>query len=319
MTLPAQPGVTLPSIPPNITVIVGPAWLGIVVNWFLYGIVVMQIYVYYQWFPNDKTMIKSLVYVLFILDSMQTIMGTSDGFQWFVSGFGDMKVLTEPHLSGFDAPILDGMIAFIVQTFFCWRILVLQKSWWLPVIIFFVSVSGLAGAMASGIKTLIVGDLSKLSTFKWEFSLWLGSSALADTMIAMVMTWVLLRSRTKDYKQTNNVLVKIVRLTVETNIVTASLAIVSLVVLLAIPQDPNITMTPGFALGKSYTNTLLAILNNRVYMKRGMSPLSSTGNFRLPQQNPEASRSLQLETQINEPYTLEIQVHKNVDTKISPM
>jgi len=309
----------LPPIPPNISIIVGPAFFAHIANWFLEGILIMQIYIYYQWFPDDKRMIKCLVYSLFILDTLQACLGTSDGFYWFAIGFGNMNIVTKPHISAFDAPILDGIIALIVQTFFCWRIKVLQKSWWLPLVIFTVSLAGFIGALASGYKTFQSNDLSKLGLFKWEFSLWLASSALADTLIAIVMTFVLLRSRSKTYEQTNNVLVKIVRLTVETNIITASLAVLSLVVLLAIPQFPNITMTPGFALGKSYTNTLLAILNNRIYMKRGTSPITSTLNYRHPvQQSIREGQNTQVGAQLNgEEYTLDISVHPNVEAKAS--
>jgi len=308
-----QPGVTLPPIPPNIASIVGPVYLGDIVNWFFYGIIVMQTYTYYQSFPNDSKKIKTLVYGLFLLDSLQTIMAAPDSFTLFATGFGNMNVLKDPRLSGFYAPILDGIIAFIVQTFFCYRIKILQKSWWLPLTIFCISIAGFVGAMAVGIKTFQSGDLTKLGTFKWEFSLWLASSALSDTVIAIVMTYVLLSSRSEYFHQTNDILVKVVRLTVETNIATASLAILCLVVLLAIPQDPTMTTTPGFALGKVYTNTFVAILNNRVHMNRGIAPVTSSVDFRRPGQTREGST--QLERQLSEPYRFEVQVHQQMEAK----
>ncbi|KAG6872775.1 hypothetical protein C0995_006695 [Termitomyces sp. Mi166 len=232
---------TLPPIPPDIASIAGPPLIGVMLNWFLYGILVMQVYVYYQCFPKDNMKIKALV---------QSALGTADAFHWFAKGYGNLIILSDPFISAFDAPMLDGIIAFVAQTFFCWRIWVLQKSWWLASSVFFVAVVSLVGAIAAGIGTFQVGSLTRLDTLKWQLCLWLAGSALTDTLIAIIMTVLLLRSRTREIERTDNILVRIVRLTVETNAVTASVAIAVLVCLLAIPHNPSISMAPAYALGK---------------------------------------------------------------------
>ncbi|GLB39486.1 hypothetical protein LshimejAT787_0606480 [Lyophyllum shimeji] len=124
----------LPPIPPSIAEIAGPPLVGIMLNCFFYGILVMQIYVYFQCFPDDREKIK----------------------------------------------VLDGVIAFVTQTFFCWRISVLQKSWWLPGTVFLVSL----GAIASGVGTFQLHDLSRIHVLTWQLCLRLAPAALADTMIA---------------------------------------------------------------------------------------------------------------------------------------
>lgn len=283
-------------------------------NWFLYGILIMQTYVYSQCFPEDKKKIRILVYTIFALDTLQTVLATADAFHWFAEGFGNMIMLTDPFISAFDAPCLDGVIAFITQVFFCWRIYVLQKTWWLPGAVLFVALASFAGAITSSVGTFQLGNLAILHQLTWQLSLWLGASALADTMIAIIMTCLLLRHKGRtDNPQTNNVLVRIVRLTVETNSVTASVAIVVLVLLLAIPSNPSISFAPAYALGKLYSNTLLAVFNNRVYMSsRGVIPRSSfaTSDIDIQFHHPAASEilgvwSTPVETQ-KEPYHVEI-------------
>lgn len=69
------------------------------------------------------------VYGLYILETAQTALSTGDAVRWFASGFGNMIDLSKPFFSAIDAPIMDGIIAFVVQLFFCWRIWVLGKSW----------------------------------------------------------------------------------------------------------------------------------------------------------------------------------------------
>jgi len=264
----------LPPIPANIAAIAGPPLIGIMMNWFLYGILVMQTYVYYQCFPEDRKQIRYLVFIIFFLDTVQSVLATADAFHWHATGFGNMLILSQPYVSPFDAPILDGVIAFIVQTFFCWRIWILQKSWWLPSVVFVVALSGFVGAIATGIGSFQVADLTRLHELIWQLSLWLGGGALADTMIAVIMTVLLLRKKTRgEHQYTDNVLVRVVRLTVETNSVTASVATAVLVLLLAIRSNPSYAMAFAYGLGKLYSNTLLAIFNNRMYMSaKGMMP-----------------------------------------------
>ncbi|KAG5635021.1 hypothetical protein H0H81_012689 [Sphagnurus paluster] len=265
-------------------------------------------------FPDDKKKIRLLVYGMFFLDTLQSVLATADAFHWFAKGFGDMRILSQPYISAFDAPMLDGVIAFVAQSFFCWRIGVLQKSWWLPASVFMVALASLVGAIATGVGTFGLGDLTLLHKLTWQLCLWLGGSALADTLIAIIMTNLLLRSRTQQHQQTDKVLVRIVRLTVETNSVTASVAVVVLICLLAIPDNYGISMAPAYALGKLYSNTLLAVFNNRVYMSsKGMFPrapntAASTGidlAFRHAGASQSTGSSKQLDSQ-KEPYRIEV-------------
>ena len=69
------------------------------------------------------------VYGLYMLETAQTALSTGDAMRWFAQGFGNMISLTKPFFSAIDAPIMDGIIAFAVQIFFCWRIWLLSKSW----------------------------------------------------------------------------------------------------------------------------------------------------------------------------------------------
>ncbi|KAL0575253.1 hypothetical protein V5O48_006718 [Marasmius crinis-equi] len=57
---------------------------------------------------------------------------------------------------------------------------------------------------------------------------------------------------------------KLVRVTVETNSLTAGIAIVALIVYLAVPKHTALVVPPTAMLGKLYTNCLIAVLNNRV-------------------------------------------------------
>ncbi|THU84970.1 hypothetical protein K435DRAFT_686497, partial [Dendrothele bispora CBS 962.96] len=109
-------------------------------NWGLLGITMVQIYFYHLSFPRDPVIIKCLVYFLGTLESITSILMLVDNYRWFASGFGDLKGLDNPLMSPFYSPIADSIVGLIVQLFYCYRIYILRKSFWLPMTIALVSV-----------------------------------------------------------------------------------------------------------------------------------------------------------------------------------
>ncbi|KAH9030801.1 hypothetical protein EDB85DRAFT_1827493, partial [Lactarius pseudohatsudake] len=96
--------------------------LGALWNWTLYGVLVVQIYVYSYNFPGDRRPVKLLVYSVFLVETLQTALNGADLYYWFVSGFGNMDHLTAPYVSPFDVPIIGVTVALIVEFFFVYRI-----------------------------------------------------------------------------------------------------------------------------------------------------------------------------------------------------
>ncbi|KAH9019124.1 hypothetical protein EDB85DRAFT_583913 [Lactarius pseudohatsudake] len=103
---------------------------------------------------------------------------------------------------------------------------------------------------------------------KTALYLWSISSAIADILIAVVMT-LLLRRASGEFS--NFVLVRVVRLTVETNTLTASAAVTTLVLYVAFPNGLYYAYTIDI-LGKLYSNTLLVSINNRIYFREHKPP-----------------------------------------------
>ncbi|KAH8988322.1 hypothetical protein EDB92DRAFT_1026486 [Lactarius akahatsu] len=103
----------------------------------LYGVLMVQTYVYGYNFPDDGTPLKLLVYAVFLIETLQTALTGADLYYWFVSGFGNLAHLTSPYATPFDAPIIGAIVSLIVQFFFVYRIWVLsgRTSWLLCLVI----------------------------------------------------------------------------------------------------------------------------------------------------------------------------------------
>ncbi|KDR82255.1 hypothetical protein GALMADRAFT_59863, partial [Galerina marginata CBS 339.88] len=126
--------------------------IGYILNWGLFGVLSMQVYAYYLAFPNDRVGYKFLVYGAYMLEAAQTFLFTSSAFKTFVFGFGNPSVLDEIDILWFSIPIMSGLVAFISQTFYAYRITVLAQTKYLAGLIMLLACFSLAGSIALGVE-----------------------------------------------------------------------------------------------------------------------------------------------------------------------
>ncbi|KAJ7605567.1 hypothetical protein FB45DRAFT_952715 [Roridomyces roridus] len=245
----------------------GPRLLGLLFNWGLLGVLTIQIYIYNISFPKDKIALKTIVYVVYALDWAQTCSATYDGFQWFVYGWGNLPALYGVYTTFLNVPILSSIIGAIVQIFYGWRICIVSRSLTIVSFIILLALLQLGGGGAVGYYLFHdASEVGRSPGLVRAVGIRLGTSAAVDIVIAVSMTFVLLRSRAQALGHTNSILTRLVRLTVETGTITAIAAIVDLVFF--IKAHNGLHQVSGVILGKMYSNTLLVLLNNRLAMRR---------------------------------------------------
>jgi len=248
----------------DVTRVSGPAIVGGILNWYLYGILTVQYILYLMYARNDKLVMRIIIHFIFVLDTVQTCFSMDDTFFYFVYGFGDVQRLFDLHWA-FDVPTLDAIIGLVVQGVYCWRIWVL--SGWRVIPIFSALVALMAGAsgFAAGILFRIHSDNPALGTL--PSILWLIGSAVADFIIAGSMTWILLKKGSfKTRSTTGDRIMRLLALTLETNAITAALAIASCIIFFIksiAPPATNFYQLGPFLLGKLYSNCFMVLLNQR--------------------------------------------------------
>jgi len=250
---------------PHIEEYTAPMLLGALWNWTLYGVLIVQLYVYSYNFQGDKTLLKLLVYSVFLVETAQTALTGADLYYWFVSGFGNLDHISSPYLSAFDVPIIGSVISLTVQLFFVYRIWVLsgKTSWVLCLIICLCSVVVASTSFSAGVYIHIHNKFARNNALIVLTSIWLGVNALSDVLIAGSMLFYLGRRRKENFYFSDHALCRVVRLTIETNVLTTTVGIASFLTVAIFSDKPWFTC-PTAILGKLYSNTLLVSLNNRI-------------------------------------------------------
>ncbi|KAJ7336884.1 hypothetical protein DFH08DRAFT_784177 [Mycena albidolilacea] len=267
----SAPFVPISALPPDfqIATLSGPAIVAYMLHWGLFGTLSLQVYLYYEAFPNDRRSNKCLVYGIYLLELVQTILLTHDAFMNFGYGFGNVKALTSMHFYWLTVPVMSAVVAFTGQSFYASRLHRLSKSRILPLFILAVSLASLAGGIVTGVFAFQAGDITLLNNRKTSTAVgfWCGGSALSDILIAVFMTYHVHKLDT-GFRQTHVFISKVIRLTIETGSINAVVALVNLILFFAFPGHVYYG-TPAVITPKLYANSIIAVLNARIQIVGG--------------------------------------------------
>ncbi|PBL04245.1 hypothetical protein ARMGADRAFT_1070722 [Armillaria gallica] len=254
----------------------GPLVVAYLLHWGLFGTLSVQLYLYYLAFPKDRKFTKYLVYGVYIIEFVQTMLFTHDAFAVFGYGFGDIEALTRVHFNWLTVPIMSAVVAFIGQVFYAYRIFILSKSRIIPLFVICVSLTSSVAAIITGAYCFPADSVTELNNRRMSIAvgIWCGASALCDIIIAICMTYYLMHSNT-GFRRTRMLVSKLIRLTIETGTVTAVVVLLNLVLFFAFPHQ-TFYGTTSVIIPKLYSNAILVVLNSRIRIVGGRDTYTSS-------------------------------------------
>ncbi|KAF8754935.1 hypothetical protein RHS01_05759 [Rhizoctonia solani] len=211
--------------------LLGPILLGTIVNIWLYGIMVTQTTMYYVAFPRDHRWIKTLVGYMFVVDTLNSIFDIGLVWKYTITLFGDHDGILVSSWWFNVEPVMTVMISSTTQGFFAWRIAKLTGQPWMGWGIALSAFIQFAAGLSSTIGAFIVQDFARFQELKAAVITWLGLSALTDVVITCILSWYLHTHRT-GFSKTDDIITRLVRLTVQTGLITTLWATTDLILYL---------------------------------------------------------------------------------------
>ncbi|KAI6014361.1 hypothetical protein EDC04DRAFT_3145122 [Pisolithus marmoratus] len=238
----------------------GPFLIGLAVNIFLQGLATMQVCVYFTSFAKDRFWLKQLIVILYLLDTVNCATSIYYLYDALVIHFGDEAYLLSGSWVFAAGTVTTGLVSVVVQHFFAWRAYVLTKNVLVVAAIVLCSLASLGGSLATTIDLAIDPSTFRVSDLRVEVTLWLAGAVLADMIITAALVWHLGRHKAL-YPALNSIVNQILRMTVQTGVVTTAVAII----LLGCYLTNSIGTYVAFSmmLSKLYTNCTLSTLNAR--------------------------------------------------------
>ncbi|KAF8311182.1 hypothetical protein DL93DRAFT_2083628 [Clavulina sp. PMI_390] len=157
-------------------------------------------------------------------------------------------------------PIVTVIIASTVQCFFAWRVKALTGNRWLWAILNVASFASFLCGIGTSIAAFTVNKFAEFQKFKIIVIVWLTLSAITDILIAGVLV-VQLSRRRNGIADTEDLITKLIRFTIQTGLVTTVWAITDLILYLALKN--NLHLIFQLALSKVYSSACLSSLNAR--------------------------------------------------------
>lgn len=255
------------TLPADMAPIAGPLLLGYMFNWGLFGALSVQVYIYHVSFPEDRPLMKAIVYGVYLIELVQTILVAHDAFAGYAIGYGNLQALDSAQLEWLAVPVFSGIISAVVQIFYGYRVYILSQSRILFAFIISIALLQGSGAIAEGAQAKLVGHFSGLAQrTATSCGIWLAGSAACDVTIALCMSYLLLAKGGR-LVTTHTVVVKLVFLIVETGVLTATAATIDLILFYAFPNN-SYHGCVALTLAKLYSNSLMVIFNNRLVTNR---------------------------------------------------
>ncbi|GLB38883.1 hypothetical protein LshimejAT787_0600450 [Lyophyllum shimeji] len=267
---------------PSVQLLFGPMLIGVFFNMILYGILLVQMYTYYQLYKKDAPWIRFLVWYLFIIETANTAFdmfimyepliiryGSPDGTKFFPTLFAS-------------EPLVIVAVSTPIQLFFAWRIMKLTKSIWIPIAIALFGVVSLGGGIWTGVKITIVKLFARKPELHNPALVWFLSSCVADVLITGSLVYSLSKRRT-GFVATDDAISRLIRMTVQTGMLTALFAVGDVVFFMTLPHTA-LNFLWDLALSKLYTNCLMSTLNARASLNEKAH--SSSHGQRISTMNP---------------------------------
>ncbi|KZT66222.1 hypothetical protein DAEQUDRAFT_768250 [Daedalea quercina L-15889] len=255
------------------------------ISQLLFGIVIAQVYIYYTRYQRDDLWVKTFVFFLFICDVCSAAFTICWMFFLFVSNWGDIVVFSQPtwmlatgddsvflrHINFCSLPVVPlvvdplilppkGLMTCTTHFFYAWRIRIITESFWLAGLICFFGIGTLAGALGGTAEFLRVKSLTDLMSLKPIAIVWLLCSATGDIMITVILSWSL-REKRSTFKRTNKIIDRVIRITIQNGLLTATMATIALILYLTSSIPYHLALS--LILPRMYSNSVLSSLNYR--------------------------------------------------------
>ncbi|EMD31233.1 hypothetical protein CERSUDRAFT_100581 [Gelatoporia subvermispora B] len=239
----------------------GALFLAVPFAALFHGITILQAYLYFTRYPDDRRYVRAFVGILVMLDTAQLgglVYGT---WLYLIHNFGDLAAIQQVPL-GIAADIaLTITLGLVSQCFFATRVWMLSRSIVIPVVVTSFSLAQFAFGMFYTVRIAQDPSISTFTAISWASTAGLACSMTADITITCSLCYYLRKIRS-GVSRTDKLINVLVLYTVNTGLVTSVLAICAITVS-NVTLGTNWFVIPFSLVSKCYVNTAIATLNAR--------------------------------------------------------
>ncbi|ESK96741.1 hypothetical protein Moror_6701 [Moniliophthora roreri MCA 2997] len=241
----------------------------------LWGIQFSQTLYYFQSYPNDHWLLKSLVAWTWIMDTVHQALLITLSYRLLIVHFGDPTSIFKVNTELITSILFGALVSAPIQLFFVYRIFVLseRKIIFPAIVVLCIVTETVAACLFVGYSFLPSTSLNQLlnpGNFGADIGLTMMiAAACADIIIATSMVYLLRKTMVGGMTQTQRMISRLTIYSVNTGLWTALLAFFVVAIMIAYPGT-FLAIGIYIPLTGLYCNTLLANLNVRQHVRKSM-------------------------------------------------
>ncbi|KAJ7354357.1 hypothetical protein DFH08DRAFT_43342 [Mycena albidolilacea] len=266
--LPNIPQGDIPHLPFSLDATFGALELGVLFSVFLFGVLTVQVYLYFVRYPKDPRGFKWMVAMVWILDLGHTIAICHCIYTITVTKYGQPTIITLPPKSLDISIFLSGFIGPLEQGWFTYRLYRFTKTLPLPIFCAILSLLRLGGSTGLFAISLAGPTIqSYLIREKWLIEAVIIVGASVDVILAVALCYHLSFWRKAGFRRTSRLVNQLMTWTIETGAITC---IGAVTLLLTFLKMKNNLVYGGvfFLMAQFFSNSLLFSLNSRTRFAR---------------------------------------------------
>ncbi|KAI0336997.1 hypothetical protein BDW22DRAFT_1040348 [Trametopsis cervina] len=245
----------------------GAAFIGTIMASILYGVTNLQTYRYFD-INNDGILLRSLVSILWVLDTLHLLLIAHTLYHYMVTNFSNPLVITTVTWSIMLHVAITGVSDFLIRGIFAYRVYRLSgRNKWLTSAIIATALLVLGTSITFSVRGWQLGAYADFTHISWVLYTAFGAGVVADSTIAIALCIFLARHRTS-IKRTNSIVRSLMLYSINTGALTSICALTVLITYSVMP-DNFVFIALYFALPKLFLNSLLATLNARQKLRDG--------------------------------------------------
>lgn len=252
----------------------GALYIGLLLSAVLFGIVNLQVFVYFQSYKADRIWSKIAVCWLWLLDAFHLALISHVVYFYLVTNYANPLELTLVVWSFYLQFIIEMFAIVTVQSLYAvrlWKLTQMEynrRSKIVPsiVVVLLVAATGVCIALSKVIYT--VKYFYQMDSIKWAILSAFVTACTVDIFIAMSLCFTLAKLRT-GFEKTDSVLNSLMLYILSTGVLTSICSIISLV-LYAIYPHKFVFLLLDFPMTQLYVNAFLAMFNGRHRLQTAM-------------------------------------------------
>ncbi|KAF9553880.1 hypothetical protein CPC08DRAFT_822049 [Agrocybe pediades] len=260
-SIPMMPSELTSSPALNLTTTFGALLIGVVFSAMLYGITVVQAFLYFQNYPSDTLLIKGSVVVLVISETLHSVFGVHAIYYYVITNYLHPEALAKAVWSATVTLTTSTIVVFVVHLFYVKRIYHVTQNLALVALVFLLAMVHAGTSVAIEVRAFQLEFFTAFARIGGLVDTSLALAAATDIITAGILTIYLHKSRS-GIASTDTIINRLMIYTINNGILTSIFDVI--VIIFETTQIDNLIFLAIYqVVGNLYTNSMMATLNSR--------------------------------------------------------